>query len=252
MTMAALGEIDLALDALLDAAQAAARAGLAADAEALSIAALDLAAGSDFSERLIGVWRSFPMRRDHARGEEIRSGRERLGRVPPPAAVVPARAARSEDRRRQAPGARPPRGRRPRAAAAAGARHAGDRRVCGDHAQQAVPRGRRCVRADRDLLGGRLLLGTAPQRQAVGPDRAQAVPGPSRRARATARAHLPPAARDRRAPVSGSDPSRRPGRAPPAPVGAPAHRRGLPRVPPGACRQCRSPARSSWRCRRIR
>jgi len=58
MTMAALGEIDLALDALLDAAQAAARAGLAADAEALSIAALDVAAGSDFSERLIGVWRS--------------------------------------------------------------------------------------------------------------------------------------------------------------------------------------------------
>ena len=35
--MATLDEIDLALDALLDAAQAAARAGLAADAEALSI-----------------------------------------------------------------------------------------------------------------------------------------------------------------------------------------------------------------------
>jgi hypothetical protein len=31
--------------------------GLADDAEALSITALDLAAGSDFSERLIGVWR---------------------------------------------------------------------------------------------------------------------------------------------------------------------------------------------------
>jgi len=56
-TMATLGEIDLALDALLDAAQAAARAGLADDAEALSITALDLVAGSDFSERLIGVWR---------------------------------------------------------------------------------------------------------------------------------------------------------------------------------------------------
>jgi hypothetical protein len=56
-TLAALGELDLALDALLDAAQTAARAGLPADAEALSIKALDLAAGSDFSDRLIGVWR---------------------------------------------------------------------------------------------------------------------------------------------------------------------------------------------------
>jgi type III secretion system (T3SS) SseB-like protein len=56
-TMAALGELDLALDALLDAAQTAARAGLTADAEALSVTALDLAAGSDFSDRLIGVWR---------------------------------------------------------------------------------------------------------------------------------------------------------------------------------------------------
>jgi hypothetical protein len=56
-TMAALGELDLALDALLDAAQTAARAGLAADAEALSITALDLAAGTDFSDRLIGVWK---------------------------------------------------------------------------------------------------------------------------------------------------------------------------------------------------
>ena len=55
--MAALGELDLALDALLDAAQTAARAGLTADAEALSVTALDLAAGSDFSDRLIGVWR---------------------------------------------------------------------------------------------------------------------------------------------------------------------------------------------------
>ena len=36
---------------------------------------------------------------------------------------------------------------------------------------------------------------------------------------------LPPAARDRRAPVPGSDPPRRPRRPPPAPVGAPAHRR---------------------------
>jgi len=56
-TMAALGELDLAVDALLDAAQTAARAGLAADAEALSVTALDLVAGSDFSDRLIGVWR---------------------------------------------------------------------------------------------------------------------------------------------------------------------------------------------------
>jgi hypothetical protein len=56
-TMAALGELDLAVDALLDAAQAAARAGLAADAEALSVTALDLIAGSDFSDRLLGVWR---------------------------------------------------------------------------------------------------------------------------------------------------------------------------------------------------
>jgi hypothetical protein len=57
-TMAALGELDLAVDALLDAAQTAARAGLAADAEALSVTALDLVAGSDFSDRLIGVWRT--------------------------------------------------------------------------------------------------------------------------------------------------------------------------------------------------
>jgi SseB protein N-terminal domain len=59
-TMAALGELDLALDALLDAAQVATRAGFAADAEALSVTALELAAGSDFSDRLIGVWRSLP------------------------------------------------------------------------------------------------------------------------------------------------------------------------------------------------
>jgi hypothetical protein len=57
-TMAALGELDLAVDALLDAAQAAGRAGLGADAEALSVTALDLVAGSDFSDRLIGVWRT--------------------------------------------------------------------------------------------------------------------------------------------------------------------------------------------------
>jgi hypothetical protein len=57
-TLAALGELDLALDALLDAAEVASRAGLAADAEALSVTALELAAGSDFSDRLIGVWRS--------------------------------------------------------------------------------------------------------------------------------------------------------------------------------------------------
>jgi hypothetical protein len=57
-TLAALGELDLALDALLDAAQTAARAGLTGDAEALCIKALDLAAGSDFSDRLISVWRS--------------------------------------------------------------------------------------------------------------------------------------------------------------------------------------------------
>ncbi|HEY1507437.1 MAG TPA: SseB family protein [Solirubrobacteraceae bacterium] len=57
-TMAALGELDLALDALLDAAQAAAAGGLAREAEALSVTALDLAAGSDFSDRLITVWRA--------------------------------------------------------------------------------------------------------------------------------------------------------------------------------------------------
>jgi hypothetical protein len=57
-TLATLGELDLALDALLDAAEVASRAGLAADAEALSITALELATGSDFSDRLIGVWRS--------------------------------------------------------------------------------------------------------------------------------------------------------------------------------------------------
>ena len=68
-TMAALGEIDLALDALLDAAQAAARAGLAADAESLSVTALDIAAGSDFSERLIGLWKLLPA----VRGDELRS-----------------------------------------------------------------------------------------------------------------------------------------------------------------------------------
>jgi hypothetical protein len=56
-TMAALGELDLALDALLEAAQAAADAGLAAEAEDLSVTALDLAAGSDFSDRLIGLWK---------------------------------------------------------------------------------------------------------------------------------------------------------------------------------------------------
>jgi hypothetical protein len=57
-TMAALGELDLALDALLDAAQAAAAAGMAVEAEALSVTALDLAAGSDFSDKLITVWRT--------------------------------------------------------------------------------------------------------------------------------------------------------------------------------------------------
>jgi hypothetical protein len=56
-TMATLGELDLAVDALLDAAQTAARADLAADAEALSVTALDLVAGADFSDRLVGVWR---------------------------------------------------------------------------------------------------------------------------------------------------------------------------------------------------
>ena len=73
-TLAAFGELDLALDALLDAAQAAARAGLTADAEALSITALDLAAGSDFSDRLIGVWRMLSAAPEAtSRGEEIRS-----------------------------------------------------------------------------------------------------------------------------------------------------------------------------------
>lgn len=57
-TMAALGELDLALDALLDAAEVAAADGLLADAETLSATALDLAAGSDFSDRLISLWRT--------------------------------------------------------------------------------------------------------------------------------------------------------------------------------------------------
>jgi hypothetical protein len=56
-TMAAFGEVDLALDALLDAAETAADAGLATQAEALSVTALDLAAGSDFSDRLITLWK---------------------------------------------------------------------------------------------------------------------------------------------------------------------------------------------------
>jgi hypothetical protein len=57
-TMAALGELDLALDALLDAADLAAAHGLTADAETLGVTALDLAAGSDFSDRLISLWRA--------------------------------------------------------------------------------------------------------------------------------------------------------------------------------------------------
>ncbi|HEY2771971.1 MAG TPA: SseB family protein [Solirubrobacteraceae bacterium] len=57
-TTAALGEIDLALDALLDAAELAADNGLTAEAETLSVTALDLAAGSDFSDRLISLWRT--------------------------------------------------------------------------------------------------------------------------------------------------------------------------------------------------
>lgn len=81
-TMAALGELDLALEALLDAAQVAARGGFAGDAEALSITALELAAGSDFSDRLIGVWRALPgapathdpaTHADEIRGAEIGS-----------------------------------------------------------------------------------------------------------------------------------------------------------------------------------
>jgi hypothetical protein len=67
--MAALGELDLALDALLDAAQAAAKAGMAVEAEALSVTALDLAAGSDFSDKLITVWRTL----DHSREVGSRS-----------------------------------------------------------------------------------------------------------------------------------------------------------------------------------
>jgi hypothetical protein len=57
-TLAAFGELDLALDALLDAADLAAANGLSADAETLSVTALDLAAGSDFSDRLISLWRT--------------------------------------------------------------------------------------------------------------------------------------------------------------------------------------------------
>jgi hypothetical protein len=56
-TMALLGELDLALGALLDAAEAAAAAELTTQAESLSIAALDLAAGSEFADRLVTLWR---------------------------------------------------------------------------------------------------------------------------------------------------------------------------------------------------
>jgi hypothetical protein len=56
-TMALLGELDLALDALLGAAEAAAEADLTSQAEALSIASLDLAAGSEVADRLITLWR---------------------------------------------------------------------------------------------------------------------------------------------------------------------------------------------------
>jgi hypothetical protein len=55
-TLASLGEADLAIEALLDAAEVAGRAERAEEAERLSVRALALAAGERVCARLIGVW----------------------------------------------------------------------------------------------------------------------------------------------------------------------------------------------------
>lgn len=55
--LAAFGDGDLAIAALLDAALLAREQRLSDDAERLSVLALELAAGSDFADRLVSVWR---------------------------------------------------------------------------------------------------------------------------------------------------------------------------------------------------
>lgn len=50
------GESDLAAAALLEASEAAVEAGAEADAERLSIAALELCVGPEFTDRLVAVW----------------------------------------------------------------------------------------------------------------------------------------------------------------------------------------------------
>jgi hypothetical protein len=54
---AALGELDLAVDALLDGAEAALAVGDGERAEELSVLALELVAGAAVSERIISMWR---------------------------------------------------------------------------------------------------------------------------------------------------------------------------------------------------
>ncbi len=55
-TLALLGEGDLAIGALLDAAQAASAAGFSAAAERLSVSALELGAGTELAARLVSLW----------------------------------------------------------------------------------------------------------------------------------------------------------------------------------------------------
>lgn len=55
-TLARLGEGDLALAALLDAAESALAAGLPEDAERLGLAAIELCAGSEAGDRLVSIW----------------------------------------------------------------------------------------------------------------------------------------------------------------------------------------------------
>ena len=54
--LSAIGEADLALTALLDAAEAAATAGLDAEAERLSVDALELCAGPELADRFVSIW----------------------------------------------------------------------------------------------------------------------------------------------------------------------------------------------------
>jgi hypothetical protein len=55
-TLALLGESDLAVDALLTAAETAVAAARSAEAESLSVTALDVIAGADVSDRLVAIW----------------------------------------------------------------------------------------------------------------------------------------------------------------------------------------------------